>query len=511
MSFRLLALAAPVAIFSASAASPIASAAPLNAQYCPTAGLYYPAVLTCAVSWQTVPMVPRPPNAAPVQSPVAPAAVTTPPPPPPTPAIPASAALSPPSAAFQEGLAARADLETWFAGTQGDEHAGALFWTAQRSLAHPGSCADPSMSQAWQDGCTAAQKRLALPDARRKSEPDYRKGWNSWVAPISVQATPPIPEQRAASAATSAAEFIGFGSRVGMDATVISKQGIGTAHAVIRAHLTEENGKRYCEGYVEDSSPRCIEEYLKGTKITDSITADCETGVFTTFYGDNLQFVGRNKLPDSLAEYIVQDLKAGSPLDGSMASGLPYDMEQFDALCPGAKDKIVVSSSTEPPKRTDTPTDVVNSTESPSGTETDEQFIGRLYKKIQSQIPEQPNSKPVTEAEINAVSQQKITKYCATATPLYCVQFQTDIMHGRDTCSRDRANASIVFGMIKTSNPMPPKMIFESLMNSGNLNADAAEDLKQIISAAEATDSNDSGIFSLAVYQLCLKRLGLYD
>jgi hypothetical protein len=102
------------------------------------------------------------------------------------------------SSAFKSGQSDRADWENWFGGLQGDYHTGAQYWSAQRSTPKPGSCANPSMSQAWQDGCAAAQKRLALPDARRRSEADYKLGWNSLpatpVGAASASARSPISQ-----------------------------------------------------------------------------------------------------------------------------------------------------------------------------------------------------------------------------------------------------------------------------------------------------------------------------
>ncbi|WP_158924517.1 hypothetical protein [Acidisphaera sp. S103] len=107
-----------------------------------------------------------------------------PPQPAPTAPVTASAPPSAPSqsvsSAFDQGLADRKAWETWFAGTSGDYRAGALYWSAQRSLAHPGSCS--VLGGDGTVGCVAAQGRLSISDARRKSEPDYRQGWNSYSA-----------------------------------------------------------------------------------------------------------------------------------------------------------------------------------------------------------------------------------------------------------------------------------------------------------------------------------------
>jgi hypothetical protein len=86
---------------------------------------------------------------------------------------------SAPSTAFAQGLADRKALEDWFASSSGDYHVGALYWAAQRSLPHPGSCA--ALGGDRSAGCFASQGRLATSDVRRKTEPDYRQGWNSYT------------------------------------------------------------------------------------------------------------------------------------------------------------------------------------------------------------------------------------------------------------------------------------------------------------------------------------------
>jgi hypothetical protein len=97
----------------------------------------------------------------------------------PAPVTPAmAAALSPTSSTFEQGLGDRKTWETWFAATAGDYRAGAFYWSGQRSLPHPGSCT--SLGGDGAAGCAAAQERLAISDSRRKSDPEYRTGWNSY-------------------------------------------------------------------------------------------------------------------------------------------------------------------------------------------------------------------------------------------------------------------------------------------------------------------------------------------
>lgn len=94
------------------------------------------------------------------------------------PAAPSPGTPTPqPSAAFQQGQLARQAWETWFNGLTGDRRAGADYWAGQRSLRQPGSCI-AVRSLNWIGGCYAAQRKLAESDVRRKTEPDYRLGWN---------------------------------------------------------------------------------------------------------------------------------------------------------------------------------------------------------------------------------------------------------------------------------------------------------------------------------------------
>jgi len=139
----------------------------------------------------------------------------------------------------------------------------------------------------------------------------------------------------ALSSPTAAAETIAYGSRAGMEVTVTSKSGIGSQNAVIRAVHTRENAKKFCLEYAQDKSEKCVRDEL-AVSLSNQIGANCKTGVFTTFYGSKLKFAGLNKQSDqNFAKYRIIDLSEGKPLDGSEASGYPYDIEQFIALCPG--------------------------------------------------------------------------------------------------------------------------------------------------------------------------------
>jgi hypothetical protein len=99
-----------------------------------------------------------------------------------------------PSSAFRDGAADRQAWESWFADLTGDYRAGAGYWAAHRSDPKPATCYGAGAKNLgdWTAGCLAAQQRLAPVDVRRKTEPDYRLGWNSFSAPSSLP--PPVSE-----------------------------------------------------------------------------------------------------------------------------------------------------------------------------------------------------------------------------------------------------------------------------------------------------------------------------
>ena len=166
--------------------------------YCDAAHAYYPYVATCPGGWRAVAPYDyrrsqQSQSASPPQttSPkwVAPAPTTS------------SQSDVQPSATYQQGQADRQAWETWFASLSGDYRAGAEWWAGQRSLPHPGLCdASPSSTgHDWTAGCFAAQEKLSPWDVRRKTEPEYRLGWNN-PAPVAaavpeVANSPPRPEQ----------------------------------------------------------------------------------------------------------------------------------------------------------------------------------------------------------------------------------------------------------------------------------------------------------------------------
>lgn len=178
----ILALAAVAAMATTPAVPALAGAAPSSGSwyYCDAAHAYYPYVSTCAAPWRAVvPYAygqpePKQPPAAPRVAPASVAPVPT-----------AQSRPGSQSGASQQGQMDRQAWETWFSALTGDYRAGAEYWAGQRSLPNPGSCSEfsaaaPHGGEAdWADGCLTAQQKLAASDVRRKTEPEYRLGWNS--------------------------------------------------------------------------------------------------------------------------------------------------------------------------------------------------------------------------------------------------------------------------------------------------------------------------------------------
>jgi hypothetical protein len=115
---------------------------------------------------------------------------------------------------FQAGWTDRGIWETWFDSTGGPYHDGANFWAGQRSLPHPTSC--ESTVETFTHGCRDAQVRLYPSDQRRKTEPDYKRGWNEWQpappsrpgAPDLSGGRPPVSAYTAPALSSSISSFV---------------------------------------------------------------------------------------------------------------------------------------------------------------------------------------------------------------------------------------------------------------------------------------------------------------
>ncbi|MFC3324612.1 hypothetical protein [Mesorhizobium cantuariense] len=134
-------------------------------------------------------------------------------------------------------------------------------------------------------------------------------------------------------APSAEAKTLYYGSRVGMEVTIVKTSGIGSSHARIVAKHTRQNAITFCRDYVGKATEECIAKELQ-TALHLEITANCKTGKFTTFYGANMLFQGRNPEPGAATDYLISDTDDDVVLDGSGASGYDCTLEQFKALCP---------------------------------------------------------------------------------------------------------------------------------------------------------------------------------
>jgi hypothetical protein len=131
-------------------------------------------------------------------------------------------------------------------------------------------------------------------------------------------------------------EHIYYGSRAGMHLTTVSKQGIGTANAVIMVKHTPEDAKAFCVNYALDNSMACVRSTVAAVKVGDRVTGNCVTKTWTDMNGTSYAFLGRAKKSDNImAEYALKELKTGEILDGSSASGYGVHITIFQQLCPG--------------------------------------------------------------------------------------------------------------------------------------------------------------------------------
>jgi hypothetical protein len=107
-----------------------------------------------------------------------------------SPSAPATPPPAPIASSFDQGRADRADWEQWISAQSGDFRRGAEWWTGRRSLQSPGACNGPAAgtNQQFIFGCEAAKAQLAPKDMKRKSDPDYRRGWNSYTGTTTARA-----------------------------------------------------------------------------------------------------------------------------------------------------------------------------------------------------------------------------------------------------------------------------------------------------------------------------------
>lgn len=153
------------------------------------------------------------------------------------------------------------------------------------------------------------------------------------AALLSLAAAVALAGLGASSAPSLAAGKIYYGSRAGMQVSVVSLSGLDTAKAVIKTKHTRKDATAFCRDYVLKVTEGCIRETLD-IQLNDEIRGNCVTGVFTDFKGYRHQFRGRARMSGSMAKYSLVDLDSGQEADGSSASGYSVNMGILKALCP---------------------------------------------------------------------------------------------------------------------------------------------------------------------------------
>lgn len=131
--------------------------------------------------------------------------------------------------------------------------------------------------------------------------------------------------RNAALVKTGADNTIPYGTRAGMETTIVDSNGLGSERAMIQTEHTRENAKAFCREYVQTASESCIQETLRDVKADGTLIADCTTGEFSALGGTAL-----TRRHDGT----IFNRDTNEVLDGSMASGEPVYAAQYAALCP---------------------------------------------------------------------------------------------------------------------------------------------------------------------------------
>ena len=126
-----------------------------------------------------------------------------------------------------------------------------------------------------------------------------------------------------------------YGSRAGMEVTVVEVEGLNSSHAVIRTKHTRENAIAFCRDYVQNVTEACIRETLT-IPLNDAVVGNCVSGEFVDFHGGHYRFLGPNRQAGQfqMAKFAIMNLATREIADGSSASGYPVNLALFGALCP---------------------------------------------------------------------------------------------------------------------------------------------------------------------------------
>ena len=180
---------------------------------------------------------------------------------------------------------------------------------------------------------------------------------------------------------------LAYGTRAGMQVTIVSMEGIDTGRAIIRTQHTKEDATQFCAEYRGAVTDKCIQDEL-ARRLSDEVTGNCDTGIFSNFFGYRKQFLGPNTR-DNRTDYLVKDLVSGEIANGSTASGYDVDLRIFKALCPQ-----------KAPFRFDPQTGIIVKPETPSVST----YLGNWYVQNRSAC----NDKPGQSAEMVAYTKDRM-------------------------------------------------------------------------------------------------------
>jgi hypothetical protein len=197
-------------------------------------------------------------------------------------------------------------------------------------------------------GCKAAEERLAPIDVRRKSEPDYRAGFNSYVPANPPAAAPPPAASASSSTPAGAVGRISIGEHAGDDAAILAQNGIGTEHATVSVNMDWSREVNACkEEYSDDNKAGlagCL-EYAKANFKGPTVAtawANCRTGELQSFgIGPKRFYAGQTKqsYTDNGGEHTYFEPifhYEGFTVGNFGYTGTAHDGELFHHLCPAA-------------------------------------------------------------------------------------------------------------------------------------------------------------------------------
>lgn len=151
-----------------------------------------------------------------------------------------------------------------------------------------------------------------------------------------------FPQMTGSAAAEDLGKFY-YGKKAGMTVTILSKEGIGTANAVMRIKHTENDAKAVCVKYELDYSARCVRRAMATTKVKDRVTGNCVERTWTDTYGDRYSFHGSaRQAPEMLEKMFLSEddylIRRAGDEDFLADAGVTFYAEVLDifqSLCPG--------------------------------------------------------------------------------------------------------------------------------------------------------------------------------